>query len=150
MQWTKLQILQKKHIERVTESSVPICAGACWLSKLLTPAQVNKTNKIGPWDQNQSINQYDLETLGPLSYFLQIVLFLVESKILIVFLPQDHISIFHIVLVHGKKPKILKWKQTLVHRGEDKGEKQTNKQLMEVKYKKKCVLAENFLVGKKP
>lgn len=69
---------------------------------------MNKNNKIGPWDQNQSINQYDLETLGPLSYFLQIVLLLGERKILMALLSQDHSSIFHTILLHDKKLKILK------------------------------------------
>lgn len=72
------------------------------------PPAVNKNNKIGPWHQNPSIKQYDLETLGPLSYFLQIVLLLGESKILMVLLSQDHSSIFQAILLHDKKLKVLK------------------------------------------
>lgn len=85
-----------------------MCAITCQLSKPLATPQVIKTNKIGPWDQNQSINQYDLKTLGPLSYSLQIVLVFVKSKILMVCLPQHHITIFHVILLHDKKLKIVK------------------------------------------
>lgn len=117
------------------EQKIQVPVQACWLSQLLTaPLGVNKNNKVGHWDQNQSINQYDLETLGLRLYFLQIVLCLSESKILMGWLSQDHVSIFHVLLVH-KKLKISKQSQTLAQRGKKKKEKKENN--WSVKNKKK-------------